>query len=260
MAQQAAAASTPPAFTSSSGSSSPSQHGTPPALAIQMQAHHQHRAEQVSAALTRAASAPGSAAPPPAAPPQGGGRRRRWYLGIQSKKEPAHVMTEVYKALQQLGCEWRILDSYRIKCRWRVATDARAQHKGFTHNPLGAAAGVAGGGAPIWIKISLTLYKVQASIYLLDFQKTDGNPFDFMTLCARIITELKALSQQSRQNQQMAQQQAQLQAQAQVQAQAQAQAQQMAMHTTPTMQGQGQGGNMVPPVPGQMPPGQGGGY
>ena len=25
---------------------------------------------------------------------------RRWYLGIQSKKDPAHVMTEVYKAMQ----------------------------------------------------------------------------------------------------------------------------------------------------------------
>ena len=24
----------------------------------------------------------------------------RWYLGIQSKKDPGHVMTEVYKAMQ----------------------------------------------------------------------------------------------------------------------------------------------------------------
>ncbi|CAN0148788.1 unnamed protein product, partial [Ectocarpus sp. 13 AM-2016] len=31
-------------------------------------------------------------------------KRRRWYLGIQSKKDPAHVMTEVYRALLQLGC------------------------------------------------------------------------------------------------------------------------------------------------------------
>jgi len=46
------------------------------------------------------------------------GRRRRWYLGIQSKKDPALVMTEVYKALMALGCEWSQLSSYRIKCRW----------------------------------------------------------------------------------------------------------------------------------------------
>lgn len=50
---------------------------------------------------------------------QHGRRTRRWYLGIQSKKEPAHVMTEVYKALAALGCEWLQLSSYRIKCKWR---------------------------------------------------------------------------------------------------------------------------------------------
>jgi 5'-AMP-activated protein kinase catalytic alpha subunit len=50
---------------------------------------------------------------------QHGRRSRRWYLGIQSKKDPAHVMTEVYKALHALGCEWLQLSSYRIKCRWR---------------------------------------------------------------------------------------------------------------------------------------------
>ena len=50
---------------------------------------------------------------------EAGRRTRRWYLGIQSKKDPAHVMTEVYKALMALGCEWLQLSSYRIKCRWR---------------------------------------------------------------------------------------------------------------------------------------------
>lgn len=50
---------------------------------------------------------------------QHGRRTRRWYLGIQSKKDPAHVMTEVYKALMALGCEWLKLSSYRIKCKWR---------------------------------------------------------------------------------------------------------------------------------------------
>jgi 5'-AMP-activated protein kinase catalytic alpha subunit len=50
---------------------------------------------------------------------QHGRRTRRWYLGIQSKKDPAHVMTEVYKALMSLGCEWLQMSSYRIKCKWR---------------------------------------------------------------------------------------------------------------------------------------------
>ena len=41
-------------------------------------------------------------------------RRRRWYLGIQSKKDPAHVMTEVYKALMSLQCSWHQVNNYRI--------------------------------------------------------------------------------------------------------------------------------------------------
>jgi 5'-AMP-activated protein kinase, catalytic alpha subunit len=57
-----------------------------------------------------------------------GRRTRRWYLGIQSKKEPAHVMTEVYKALKALNCEWLQLSSYRIKCKWRPNVP-REDHK-----------------------------------------------------------------------------------------------------------------------------------
>ena len=37
----------------------------------------------------------------------------------------------------------------------------------------------------------LTLYKVQQNIFLLDFQNIDGDCFGFMTLCAKIIKELK---------------------------------------------------------------------
>lgn len=55
-----------------------------------------------------------------------GRRTRRWYLGIQSKKDPAHVMTEVYKALMALGCEWLQLSSYRIKCKWRPNLQRKA--------------------------------------------------------------------------------------------------------------------------------------
>jgi len=51
------------------------------------------------------------------------------------------------------------------------------------------------------VKIGLTLYKVQQTIYLLDFQKMSGDAFSFMTLCANIITELKTLSAASKQQQ-----------------------------------------------------------
>jgi 5'-AMP-activated protein kinase catalytic alpha subunit len=177
---------------------------------------------------------------------QHGRRTRRWYLGIQSKKDPAHVMTEVYKALMALGCEWLQLSSYRIKCKWRPnlpPNQAGGAMPGFAVPSAGASmagASLAGatmdmdvvgslsngrmhviGGddghlvrvpnlstADYSIKIGLTLYKVQQNIYLLDFQKMTGDAFSFMTLCANIITELKTLSAASKQQALLAQQQA----------------------------------------------------
>jgi 5'-AMP-activated protein kinase catalytic alpha subunit len=177
---------------------------------------------------------------------QHGRRNRRWYLGIQSKKDPAHVMTEVYKALMALGCEWLQLSSYRIKCRWRPNVSREILRRQMTLPMAGGEtpdrAWDDGGDAEMniddegksWvesktkcmgtneavdvpdlstneycIKIGLTLYKVQQSIYLLDFQKMTGDAFSFMTLCANIITELKTLSAASKQQQALlAQQQA----------------------------------------------------
>lgn len=48
--------------------------------------------------------------------------RRRWYLGIQSKKDPAHVMAEVYKAMQALSCLWYNVNNYRVLCLWRYSS------------------------------------------------------------------------------------------------------------------------------------------
>jgi Kinase associated domain 1 len=42
------------------------------------------------------------------------------------------------------------------------------------------------------------LYKVQPNIYLLDFQKVSGDAFSFITFCANITEELRALSAASR--------------------------------------------------------------
>lgn len=196
-------------------------------------------------------------------------RTRRWYLGIQSKKDPAHVMSEVYKALLALGCEWMQMSSYRIKCRWRPNVSKRdaasfnlghfSRHHGSSDMPLsshGHGVGPVGGHASAdvemsmaddgshavtggdsnanggrgkmavisgsdgalmeipdlcvadyTVKIGLSLYKVQQSIYLLDFQKMTGDAFSFMTLCSNIITELKTLSAASKQQQAMLAQQ-----------------------------------------------------
>lgn len=150
-------------------------------------------------------------------------RRRRWYLGIQSKKDPAHVMTEVYKALMSLGCKWHPVTNYRVLVLHRFQISDSGSKRPLPPTPpaddsMELATGgdtsenLNGTGADeaVEVKVALSLYKVQQSIYLLDFQRLEGDAFDFMKLCAMTITELKNLSAASRvwQSQMAAQQQA----------------------------------------------------
>lgn len=212
-------------------------------------------------------------------------RRRRWYLGIQSKKDPAHVMNEVYKAMQSLHCVWHQVNNYRVLCLWTYTSGLSSSSSSHPSSVLSSASGDASGRAQLQqrgpfmttgggiggpnsptnsanrgfgdtmgdiyqqqkmddemvvgvlpdfmgdvdlrqhhqhpeeqdlsdensdcnrlfsnvmdtkIKIALSLYKVQQNIYLLDFQRVEGDAFGFMKLCAFIITELKNLSAQSR--------------------------------------------------------------
>jgi hypothetical protein len=52
--------------------------------------------------------------------------------------------------------------------------------------------------SPHVVKIALSLFKVQQSIYLLDFQRVEGDAYGYMKLCALIVAELKNLSSASR--------------------------------------------------------------
>jgi len=256
---QDAASATPPAFSpggsrettpgyrggSLSGPSSYDGRSQSPSVQAQQQAR---LAEEATRALmhTSPASSPGRNTPNPAGvvrmassipgntgiivQSQHNRRTRRWYLGIQSKKDPAHVMTEVYKALLALDCEWMQLSSYRIKCKWCPFMDAKKGHK-RSHDDeeelgdlmeeddekpgMRVVSKAKDKDVPVpklsiaeySVKIGLTLYKVQQNIYLLDFQKISGDAFSFMSLCANIITELKTLSAASRQQALLAQQQ-----------------------------------------------------
>jgi 5'-AMP-activated protein kinase catalytic alpha subunit len=208
-------------------------------------------------------------------------RRRRWYLGIQSKKDPANVMTEVYKAMLSLGCRWSAMNNYRVVCMYndrQQLCDKDGQRRNTVtpgmsppSSGLRAGAGINSGvgvtgmphsmeqepvtatghldapraalcGETVVVpgqvtlnldtaevtetetgtgvamelespvpppsaasdyghsrtKVALSLYKVQQSIYLLDFQRVEGEPFSFMRLCALIVAELKNLSAASR--------------------------------------------------------------
>ena len=61
-----------------------------------------------------------------------------------------------------------------------------------------ASSNMTGSGEYVDVKVALSLYRVQQSIYLLDFQRIEGDAFGFMKTCAMIITELKNLSAASR--------------------------------------------------------------
>jgi len=107
---------------------------------------------------------------------------RKWYLGIQSKKDPELVMSEVFRALRSLRSQWHYAPAnpYRVTCRWRPSC-----------------LGIVDPDIPDqWVYVSLQLYKVQSSIYLLDFQRAGGisGCFSFMRLCSLIINALKAPS------------------------------------------------------------------
>ncbi|CAH0379636.1 unnamed protein product [Pelagomonas calceolata] len=188
LARQAASDSTPPTFSSPHSEASPARGGSV-GEGAQAKTIFGDRRKEASTTPPQPPSNTANPPQPPPAPPQSGARRRRWYLGIQSKKDPAHVMTEVYKALLQLDCEWRTVDPYRLRTRWRP--NAGVSPKGG--EPRNARL------APDYVvRVTLTLYKVQQNIFLLDFQNGEGDCFGFMSLCARIIKELKALSAASR--------------------------------------------------------------
>ena len=188
LARQAASDSTPPTFSSPHSEASPARGGSV-GEGAQAKTIFGDRRKEASTTPPQPPSTTTQPTQPPPAPPQSGARRRRWYLGIQSKKDPAHVMTEVYKALLQLDCEWRTVDPYRLRTRWRP--NAGVSPKGG--EPRNARL------APDYVvRVTLTLYKVQQNIFLLDFQNGEGDCFGFMSLCARIIKELKALSAASR--------------------------------------------------------------
>ena len=188
LARQAASDSTPPTFSSPHSEASPARGGSV-GEGAQAKTIFGDRRKEASTTPPQPPNTTTNPPQPPPAPPQSGARRRRWYLGIQSKKDPAHVMTEVYKALLQLDCEWRTVDPYRLRTRWRP--NAGVTPKGG--EPRNARL------APDYVvRVTLTLYKVQQNIFLLDFQNGAGDCFGFMSLCARIIKELKALSAASR--------------------------------------------------------------
>jgi len=73
-------------------------------------------------------------------------KKPRWHLGIRSQSRPLDIMSELYRAMLQLGIEWKCVNPYYIRAR-----KAKKDSKGY-------------------IKVGLQLYQVDQRSYLLDFK------------------------------------------------------------------------------------------
>lgn len=72
--------------------------------------------------------------------------KSRWHFGIRSKCPAWEVMLEIYRSLQNVGMEWRTLDAYHLRCRYKYPT------------------------VGLVVKFDLQLYKLENNSYLVDFK------------------------------------------------------------------------------------------
>lgn len=113
-------------------------------------------------------------------------KRAKWHLGIRSQSKPTDIMNEVYRAMKSLGFEWKIINPYHIRVRYK-----NQNMSDFS-------------------KMSLQLYQVDYKSYLLDFkslgveedpqmidtelvyyQQVSGHhTMEFFEMCASLITQL----------------------------------------------------------------------
>ena len=81
----------------------------------------------------------------------GGAHRRRhktrskWHFGVRSKSPPLEVMQEIYRALLNLGMDWKSFDPYHVRCRYKYPDGSE-------------------------VKIDVQLYQMSSSTYLVDFK------------------------------------------------------------------------------------------
>jgi carbon catabolite-derepressing protein kinase len=80
--------------------------------------------------------------------------RSRWHFGIRSKCPAWEVMLEIYRSLQNVGMEWRTLDPYHVRCRYKYPT------------------------VGLVVKFDLQLYKLENNSYLVDFKNAGTQRVD----------------------------------------------------------------------------------
>ncbi|XP_028902483.1 5'-AMP-activated protein kinase catalytic subunit alpha-2 isoform X1 [Ornithorhynchus anatinus] len=78
-------------------------------------------------------------------------KKAKWHLGIRSQSRPGDIMAEVYRAMRQLGFQWKVVTAYHLRVRRK--------------NPV----------TENFVKLSLQLYQVDNHSYLLDFKSIDDD-------------------------------------------------------------------------------------
>ncbi|CAG8577789.1 7384_t:CDS:10 [Paraglomus brasilianum] len=115
--------------------------------------------------------------------------RSKWHFGIRSRNPPLEVMLEIYRALKNLGMDWKTIDPFHVRCRYCYENDLQ-------------------------VKVDVQLYKLNINHYLVDFknvsydgvdgkvvseeEKTQNHNlgkevtslFPFFDVCTKLITEL----------------------------------------------------------------------
>ncbi|OBZ88541.1 Carbon catabolite-derepressing protein kinase [Choanephora cucurbitarum] len=72
--------------------------------------------------------------------------KSRWHFGIRSKCPAWEVMLEIYRSLQNVGMEWKTMDPYHLRCRYKYSN------------------------IDLIVKFDLQLYKLESNSYLVDFK------------------------------------------------------------------------------------------
>ncbi|CAF4517643.1 unnamed protein product, partial [Rotaria sp. Silwood2] len=80
-------------------------------------------------------------------------KKAKWHLGIRSQSKPQDIMNEVFKAMKELGMEWKFCNNsmYSLRTRRKVPNTDR------------------------YVKLGLQLYQVDHRSYLLDFRNLNSN-------------------------------------------------------------------------------------
>ncbi|KAJ3093034.1 Protein kinase [Quaeritorhiza haematococci] len=118
--------------------------------------------------------------------------RSKWHFGIRSRSPPFDIMLEIYRALKNLGMQWKTIDPYHIRCRYVCARG-------------------------VMVKMDIQLFRIEANSYLVDFKNSTPpttrpstfpadkqtikqpqdsqetvnlSAFAFFDACSKLITEL----------------------------------------------------------------------